>query len=799
MRRTVGDGREEASERELVATALRALAEGRPQDVVPVLQVLSDASAWKAALLAALAQLRGEVREARAQWDRALARAPDLLLARVNRARLLEHLGEHEAALADLESACALVGDDAEVWGDRGRVLWRLGRHEEALAALDRALARGPDLVSAHNDRGLVLLALGREEEACAAFAAAVERDPGYLPARLNQVELLYRRGRVEEAVAVVEAALAAGARSAELFYWYGCALRACHRHEEALAALDTAIALEPEHARAHCERGFVLVELDREREALAAFDRSLRCLADFAPTHLGRATALARLGRRQEALAAIDRALALDRRSVEGWVERGNVLRELGRMHEALEAYDAALALRPNDAVIHNNRGNIFMDTGRLAEARAAFERALELDPTMAAAFDNLLWCSCYDPTLDRATVIAAHRRYGESFGNRPDRYRDWPNARGADRPLRIGFVSADLNRHPVGFMLLPVLEALDREQFPVFFYFTGSIEDWVSARLKALASAWHRVGGLGDRALAELVRSDGIDILFDLAGHTAGNRLTCFALKPAPVQATWLGYPFSTGLTEIDWIVMDPVSVRPGEEDAFSERVIHMPGGRYVLQPPTEASEVVLPPALRTGRVTFGSFNNLSKMTPEVIATWAAILRRLRNSRLLLKWRTLADPLVAEEVRAAYAAHGIDPERLALRPASGYAEMLAEYGDVDIALDPFPFGGGQTSLDALWMGVPLVTLPSWQPVSRQGAMLLTAIRRPEWIADDPEDYVEVAVELAEDPARLAGIRLGQREQVRRSPLCDAARAAREFEAVLRTMWRDWLARDPS
>jgi len=787
------------TEEEPLSRALRALAERRYDEAARWRDALDPEGAWHAALGAAVDQAHGRFEAALAGWDAAVSRDPQLLFARYNRALLLEHLGRIEEAAADLELAAKLAVDDAEIAADLGRVLWRLGRLGEALEALDRALALAPGSPAAHNDRALVLQALGRTAEALEAFTAAVACDPAYLPARLNQAEFLVRQRRFEEAVATIDQAVAAGARSAELLYWRGCALRGTGRREEALAALEEAVGLAPDHARAHCERGLVLLELDREEEALAAFDRSSRCAGELAVSHLGRGSALHQLGRPGEALAAIDRALALDPHFFEALVERGNVLRTLGRASEALAAYEAALALQPGNAAIHSNRGNILMDMGHLAEARAAFERALELDPGMASAFDNLLWCCCYDPTLDRAAVVAAHRRFGDRFGDRPDRYRDWPNELSSDRPLRIGFVSADLNRHPVGFMLLAVLEALDRERFAPIFYATGAQEDWVSDRLRRLGAAWHRVAGLGDRALAELVRSERIDILVDLAGHTAGNRLGCFALHPAPVQATWLGYPFTTGLREIEWIVMDPISVRPEEEDMFVERVIRLPGGRYVLQPPAGAPDVVLPPALTTGRVTFGSFNNLSKMTPEVVATWAAILHRLPTSRLLLKWRTLADPVVVEEVRSAFAAHGIDPVRLILRPASGYVEMLAQYGDVDIALDPFPFGGGQTSLDALWMGVPLVTLPSWQPVSRQGAMLLEAIGRPEWVADDPEDYVEVAVELAEDAGRLAGLRFGQREQVRRSPLCDARRAAGELETAFRTMWRDWLARRPT
>ncbi len=787
---------ESEPERATIRAALDALAAGRLEEVEACRARLAPTGAWHAVLGAALAQSRGRLDEALALWDAALSRDPALVTARHNRARLLEHLGRLEEAVAELEEARRLAPEDAEIAADLGRVAWRLGRLEGALDALEAALARDPDLVPALNDRALVLRAMGRREEAYASLARVLARDPGYRPARTNELCWLLEDGRVEEAVEASEAALAAGAVSAEILYFRGCALRGIGRTTAALAALDRALELDPHHARARCERGLVLLELDRDAEALAAFEALQANTAGDAVGQLGLAMALHRLGRAREALVAIDRALALAPRYPQALVERGNILRTLGRPREALLAYDAALALLPGNPHLETNRGNVLLDTGHLREAREAFERALALAPNSSLVFHNLLWCICYDPTVERSEAIRWHRAFGERFGHRPDRYRDWPNPPTADRPLRIGFVSADLCRHPVGFVLLAVVEALDRERFPLVFYSAGSLEDRVTERLRAAAATWHRVGGLSDRGLAELVRADGVDILIDLSGHTAGSRLPAFALKPAPVQASWLGYPFTTGLPEIDWILMDPISVPPGEEDAFVERVARLPHRGFVLRPPEGAPEPVLPPALTNGRVTFGSFNNLSKMTEEVIEVWAAILRRLPSARLLLKWKTLAEPAVADEVRAAYAARGIDPERLILRGASGYAQMLAEYGEVDIALDPFPFGGGQTTLDALWMGVPVVTLPRWQPVSRQGAMLLDAIARPEWIADDPEDYVEVAVELAEDPGYLAGIRLGQREQVRRSPLLDARHAARELERTLTMMWDDWLVR---
>ena len=355
---------------------------------------------------------------------------------------------------------------------------------------------------------------------------------------------------------------------------------------------------------------------------------------------------------------------------------------------------------------------------------------------------------------------------------------------------------MSADFGRHPVGYFLAPLLARHDRDRLAVVCYSGVMQEDDLTQRFRSQASGWRKIAGMSEAALAEQVRADGIDILIDLAGHTAGNRLRAFARRPAPVQATWLGYWFTTGLAAIDYALMDETTVPPGEERHFVETVIRLPS-RFCYAPPAHAPEVGPPPLLARGAPTFGSFNNLAKLTPEVAALWARVLHAVPGARLVLKWATLADPGRRRRIEEMFGSHAIAPERLDLRPRSEHAAMLAEYADIDVALDPFPFTGGLTSCEALWMGVPVVTLPGERPVSRQTLGFLDLVGLSDMLAArDADSYVAIAAGLVADPERLAALRAGLRARMAASRLCDGPAFAREFEAALRGMWRTWCAR---
>jgi predicted O-linked N-acetylglucosamine transferase (SPINDLY family) len=372
------------------------------------------------------------------------------------------------------------------------------------------------------------------------------------------------------------------------------------------------------------------------------------------------------------------------------------------------------------------------------------------------------------------------------------------WPahdNDRDPQRRLRLGFLSPDLRRHPVGYFLIRVLENLDPRQCEMVCYYDRKTQDELTARFQAAATTWEDVVGLSHERLAEKIRSDRIDILFDMAGHTAHGRLLVFARKPAPIQIAWIGYEGTTGLAAMDYLLADRHVIPEESEPFYREQILRMPEGYLCYDPPAAAPPVGPLPALARGGVTFGSFNNLAKITAEVVAVWAKILRRLPRSRLMLKYRGLGDESVRRRFLALFTAAGTPPQQLDLQPPTSHSEYLATYHQVDIALDPFPFSGGATTCEALWMGVPVLTCPGETFASRHALSYLSTIGMTETIARDLDEYVEMAVSWAGDLPRLAALRAGLRGQMAASPLCDGRRCAVSLMAVLRGVWQRWAS----
>jgi predicted O-linked N-acetylglucosamine transferase (SPINDLY family) len=402
------------------------------------------------------------------------------------------------------------------------------------------------------------------------------------------------------------------------------------------------------------------------------------------------------------------------------------------------------------------------------------------------------LLFDLQYCPDITPAALAEAHaeydRRHAAPLRGAVAEHQSVHDRHGR---LRLGFVSPDLASHPVGCFLVRVLEKLNREPHETICYSDRMDKDDLTHRLQAAATQWRDVIGISDQRLAEQIRADRIDILFDLAGHTAHNRLLVFARKPAPIQVTWIGYEGTTGLAAMDYLLADRHVVPEGTEHYYRERVLRMPEGYLCYNPPDAAPPVGPLPSLTKGRATFGSFNNLAKITPQVVAVWAEILRRAPAARLVLKYRGLGDPAVKRRYLDLFAAHGVEPQRLELLPPSSYAEYLATYYQVDVALDPFPFSGSATTCEALWMGVPVITCPGEIFASRHSLSHLASVGLTELIAHDLDQYVELAVSLAGDLPRLAMLRAGLRQRMAASPLCDGQRFATNLAAMLRDVWQ--------
>jgi len=398
------------------------------------------------------------------------------------------------------------------------------------------------------------------------------------------------------------------------------------------------------------------------------------------------------------------------------------------------------------------------------------------------------------YQSGVTLASLARAHAEWDERHAA-PHRasWKSWDLDRDPDRPLRLGFLSPDLRRHPVGFFLARVFDNLDPHSCAVVCYHSRAVRDAMSDRLAAKASRWHDVVGLSDDALAAQIRADRIDILFDLAGHTADHRLLVFARRPAPIQITWMGYVGTTGLKAMDYLLADRFHVPPAAEAHYCEKVLRMPAGYVCYDPPPSAPAVGPLPALERGFVTFGSFNNAAKLTPEVLALWAEIVGRVPGSRLLLASPALGGAIARDRIGSAFGAAGGDRDRLELRGSLPWPDLLAAYNTVDVALDPFPYSGGVTTCEALWMGVPVVTCPGETFASRHSLSHLSTVGLTETVAGDSREYADLAVRLAGDLSHLASLRAGLRDQMAGSPLCDGVRFARDLLSLLRDVWRQW------
>ncbi len=511
----------------------------------------------------------------------------------------------------------------------------------------------------------------------------------------------------------------------------------------------------------------------------------------DTAEAALARAVALFTQGRLEEAVAACREGLALAPTRSALHNNLGLALRRLGRTTEAIDTFEAALAHDTRNVEAMSNLADTLRGVGRMDEALALYRRALAVAPGHADVRANFLMTLQYATDVAPREVTEEHRRWGALFADVP-RFDHAAHPRDEGRRLRVGYLSSDFRTHSVAWFLDAILRCHDPREVEVFAYADVARPDATTARFAAQAHVWRSVHALDDTALAALVAADGIDILVELAGHTERARLGVMARRPAPVQVTYLGYPCTTGLAAIDYRIVDAHTDPPGSEALSVETLVRPAPGFLVYSPPYDAPEVTPLPASRAGFVTFGSFNATSKLNDDVLATWAALLARVPDARLLVKGLPFADEAVCARFRNSFATRGVDPARVVLRPfAQGREAHLATYGEVDVALDSFPYNGTTTTCEALWMGVPVVTLAGEAHAGRVGVSLLTQIGRAAWIAETRDAYVTIAAGLAADRTRLAGERATLRETVRASGLVEGPAFTRALERFYREAWR--------
>lgn len=464
-----------------------------------------------------------------------------------------------------------------------------------------------------------------------------------------------------------------------------------------------------------------------------------------------------------------------------------GALLLNFGFTTQAKSAFERAHCLAPTDLRATINLANVYRDTCQHHLSQQLYGQLLKQLPDYPVVRRNALVSLEYDPHVLDSERLAQAKNWGTWAVMRAGGPFSRPPLPALGlRPLRVGYVSADFCQHTVGLFVKDVLKAHNPARVQAFAYSAGNVNDWVTHEVRA-ACQFRDVAALDDASLVQRIRQDGIDVLVDLSGHTAGSRLSVFAHRPAPVQVSWLGYFATTGLACMDAVLLDDAHAPPSTETQFVEPLLRLPGGRWCYQPVPWAPATVAPPPCDTkGYITFGCFNHTAKLNEGVFDVWAKILVGVPRARLVLKWRTFNDEIFCQTIHAAFAQRGITPERVELRGPSFHADLLHEYADIDIALDPFPFTGGLTSCEALWMGVPVVTWPQIRVVSRQTYALLCAIGLPEWAATSADGYVRIAIEMAHNPQKLADLRYGLRQKMQASPLMDVQGFTQQLERSL-------------
>lgn len=663
---------------------------------------------------------------------------------------LLAHQVGQSKMAADLIGQAITQDNQTAVYhSNLGVVLKRLGKLDAAIDAYRQALVLDPGLADAHNNLGVALLAGNKPDAAASAFQQALSVKPDY----------------------------------AEAYNNLGNAWHAMRMAVQAVTAYRQALAIKPGFVTAYKNLAVVLLESGEATESLAVCDQAIKIDPGFAEAHSNRGNALKGLGNLKAAVAAYQEALHLDPNYAEAYVNLGSAYQDLNNLPDAIACYRRGLSLDPNHLEGLNNLASALRERGELAEAVTVYEQALSHKPDAAQTRSNLIFALAGQDRLSADEYLALAR--GWETACLPDHDRKQAKLRAvakrdrvSDR-LRIGYISGDFNRHVISCFIEPVLALHDRRRVEVFAYPTTLRRDEVTARIEASVEHWTPIVGMSDEEARQQIETDRIDVLLDLSGHTGGNRLGVFARRAAPVQAHYLGYCASTGLTEMDYWIADDILAPPASDTEFSETLFRLPRLSVAYGGSADAPVPTWRPR-SDGIVRVGSFNRIDKISPACIALWARVLKVLPEAHLLIKIKLLGDASLRKRLLADFAGHGVDESRIELPDRSttpDWASHMAYYDQLDVALDPIGGPSGcTTTCDALWMGVPVVAMEGKHTATRMTTALLHAFNRPEWVARNEDEYIAKTVALGRDSSLRQDLRALQRAQMAAGPLCDSA-----------------------
>jgi protein O-GlcNAc transferase len=676
-----------------------------------------------------------------------------------------------------------------------GVIARQAGEFDEAVGLLLRAVTAAPQYAAAFNDLGSAYFDLENFAEAASAHEQAIALEPGNIGALMNLGNARRAEGALDDAIIYYRKALAIEPRLAGAHVNIGVVRRDQSALDDAVQSFYQAIELDPKLVQAHANLGLVLYRQQKWQQCAEALADALTLNPNDANVgyHLG--SCYKHLGRLEEAVETYREVVKIQPDNPAAYNNLGYLLNDLNRLEEAVDAYEAALAADPTFADALSNLGNACREQGQLDEATQYYEQALEVQPAFSKAHSNMLLTAHARTDHSAAAILALHKNWDARHGA-PLRaaWHAHDNSRDPERRLKVGLVSADLGAHPVGYFTIGFVEHRESEEIELSCYCSRP-SDAMTARFVAAADHWIDTRDMSDEDLAARVREDRIDVLFDLSGHTTNDRLMTFARKPAPVQISWSGYPGTTGLAAMDYLISDPHHTGDDDDVCHVEKLIRLPDSFICYAPPEDTPAVGPLPYQENGFITFGCFSNPAKINEVLLARWANIMSEVPESRLVMKYQHLDAATNQHRIRGFLEARGIDGNRIDIAGRQMPQELMAAYNDIDIALDTYPYSGGATTCEALWMGVPVLTVPGGTFASRHAFSLLSGAGLKEFIADDEDELIAMTIALANDPETLAELRAGLRGRLSISPLCDVQRFTANLGAAIRDAWRAWCA----
>ncbi|MCA9194742.1 MAG: tetratricopeptide repeat protein [Planctomycetales bacterium] len=690
--------------------------------------------------------------------------------------------GNHERAINLIQRATTILPENATFWSNFGVVLRYANRLREALAAYKHSLELAPNQADVHFNYGKSLKLAGDLKQAEFHFKQAIKLDPKKTSPWLSLMNLAADVGKPEISLALANSALEHNPENPDILLNAGILMKRESAFDQALVCFGRVLQKVPNHVEALCK--IAAIEISRQQ-----FDSARERLEQARKSEPENSHVLLTIGLLNNSLGDYARAAAALRRAIELYPENGAAhanlgiaLKKQGLLSDALQMMQRGSELDPKSEETKINLAGVQVSLGRVQEAQKNFVEVLKSPKGNKDAHDSLLMCMQYDPNVSVEQIFGEHRKWDERYASRlkPTEQIARRN-KTASGPIRLGFVSADLGRHPVGYFCVNLFEQIDREKFSLYVYSDRVGRDTVSNRIEK-CSNWSDVGGLDDEQLTKKIRDDKIDMLFDLAGHTSQNRLLVFARRAAPVQISWAGYVGTTGLSEMDYVLGDKYHLPPGCESYFCEKLIRMPNDYVTYAMPDESPEVSPLPALKNGYVTFGAMCNPAKVNSLLLGIWQKVLAAVPESRIVFCYTGWND--VGNQSRVAAGLQlPMDSERLRFMRCDAPEEVMSVYQNVDIAIDTYPYSGGLTTCEAMWMGVPTITLPSDKFAGRHSLSHLSNVGLSQFIASDADDYVRRVKSLMEQLNTLNALRTNLRAKVQASPLCNATQFARDFE----------------